>query len=277
MSTHATIWAWAQPLPPPEKLILLAMAEGANHQAQCWPTKAMLLHLTSLSEAAVSDGLKALESRSLLRREEVAGGSAKIFLVLENMVPVTQPARREVAAFVPAADLKADMEAAITIWNTMAARTAAGNPAHRLPKVIKLNDANKKRLAARLQEFGIDGWARGVFNVEHSAHCRGVNDQKWKADFTYLLQPKGSMKACNGQWPDDYEERTHGGQRTGPIGRGDQRVDRLRGFDASIRGGSPQGGGRERGGAEGGGQPGADDGGQRSAEDRPALGGPDAR
>lgn len=249
MSAIATAWAWAQTLPPEELLTLLALAEGANHQAQCWPAKAILQSLTSLGEADLMDALRSLESKGLLRRETQDGASARIFLVLQSAASVTQPARREVVPFVAPADLTSAMDQAVAVWNEMAKRTAAGHPDHRLAAVRKLNDAAKRKLAGRLKEFGVDGWRVCVESVEKNAHCRGVNDQKWRADFNYLLQPKGSMKAYNGGWPADYEERTHGGQRAGVGGRGDQRLDSLRGFDAAIRGRLAEGGRRQGGGA----------------------------
>lgn len=236
MSTFATTWAWEQiDLDAPEKLTLLALAEGANHQGQCWPAKALMMRMTGLTDTVLATVLGSLESKAVLRRAPQSSGPPIVFLRLDRASSVIQPPRQEVVAFVPSEDIAADIELAIAAWNEMAARTAQGNPGHKLAAVRKLNDANKKHLAARLKEFGLEGWISCVSAIEQSAHCRGVNDRGWRADISYLLQPKGSNKTINGGWPADYEEKTNGGQRTGPTGRGDERSDRLRSFDAATR------------------------------------------
>jgi hypothetical protein len=137
---------------------------------------------------------------------------------------------------------------AIALWNAMAEATLKGNPAHVLPMVRKLNPANRKALALRLAEFGPAGWRTCVEAVYKSAHCRGINDRGWRADISYLLQAKGSNKTVNGGWPADYVEKSNGGQRVGPSGRGERRQDRLRSLDAAVRGRLGQVDGREGGG-----------------------------
>lgn len=255
MSSAANVWAWAQRgLVPSERLVLLALADDVNHQGQCWPARAVLAQRTELSESAIGECLKALESKGLIWKEQREGKTPKIFFNLLRENPVVQvPAPREAAdVFDPPPDLVAQIDAAIGIWNQMAEATKDGHEKHVMPTVRKLNPSNRKKLAQRLKEFGLDGWTYMVAAVGNNAHCRGVNDRGWKADISYLLQPQGSNKTINGGWPADYEEKTNGGQRAGAGGRGDQRLDNLRGFDAAIRRHLASRRGREDGGQGGG-------------------------
>jgi hypothetical protein len=261
VSAAATAWAWAQPgLAADEKLVLLSLAEDANHKCQCWPSREVLHQRTGLRDELLAAALLNLREHGLVRAEAEAGKSTQYFLRLDQVASGKQ--RREVAPVEISADAASLVSEAVAYWNAMAARTARGPKEHRLSKVKVVTDTFKRKLILRLKEGGIDGWRRAVDVVEASAHCRGMNG--WRASFSYLLQAKGFSKSVNGEWPADYEEASRGGTRTatGPAGRGYERQDGLRGFDAAVRGRAAQ-------------EPGLGDGeppDRRQPE--PALGGP---
>lgn len=69
MSIKAMNWAWEQALPPNSKLILMALADAADEDGQCWPRVRVIAGKCCTSERTVQRVLKELESRSLLRVE----------------------------------------------------------------------------------------------------------------------------------------------------------------------------------------------------------------
>lgn len=78
MSVHysSAVWKW----PPPRdgssiKLVLLHLADMANHEGLCWPTQARIREETGLSHSTVNRNLTWLETRGLIAR--VAGNSAR--------------------------------------------------------------------------------------------------------------------------------------------------------------------------------------------------------
>lgn len=76
MSLYALSWAFEQPLPSNEKIVLLALADCENGETlRCDPSQTHLAALSSLSERTVRDMLKSLASRGLITR--TAQGSSR--------------------------------------------------------------------------------------------------------------------------------------------------------------------------------------------------------
>lgn len=243
MSAAATAWAWAQRgLAADDKLVLLSLAEDANHKAQCWPTRTVLVERTGLREELIAGSLLRLREQRLIFVEEARGAIPTQYFL--RLTEFTEPKKRQDVAPVDySPDVTSQIDEAVTYWAEMARRTKAGPKEHRLAVPRIVTPDMRKKLATRLKSGGLDVWKRAVDAVEHSAWCRGIGSS-WRADLSYLLQEKGFAKAANGGWAPDYDEVTRGGTRTAAPGREYERQDSLRGFDAAVRGGPAEQSGR---------------------------------
>jgi len=66
VSGEATVWAWAQEITSPTaRLVLLCLADHADEDGVCWPSQARIARKTGLSERAVRDALKVLDTDGL--------------------------------------------------------------------------------------------------------------------------------------------------------------------------------------------------------------------
>ena len=70
MSFKLAGWAWDQQLPAGEKLLLLALADTANDDGECWPGRKRLAVKCGITPRSVTSHIKALQGRGLLRVEE---------------------------------------------------------------------------------------------------------------------------------------------------------------------------------------------------------------
>ena len=70
MSFKLAGWAWDQQLPAGEKLLLLALADTANDDGECWPGRKRLAAKCGVTPRSVTSHIKALQGRGLLRVEE---------------------------------------------------------------------------------------------------------------------------------------------------------------------------------------------------------------
>lgn len=73
MSLEAMTWAWQQPLPVGQKLLLLAVADHAGEGGVCWPSQAHLARKTGFSERQVRNNLNDLVKAGVLS-VEIRGG-----------------------------------------------------------------------------------------------------------------------------------------------------------------------------------------------------------
>lgn len=69
MSVFAMSWAWEQEATAGGKLVLLAVADHADPEGECYPSRRRLAKMTGLGRSSVSRYLAALETRGLLQRE----------------------------------------------------------------------------------------------------------------------------------------------------------------------------------------------------------------
>ena len=77
MSIAALNWAWSQECPTPtSKLVLLALADKANDDGECWPGMSTVAEMAGVSVRQVSTHLARLEDEGLLvrRRKRNARG-----------------------------------------------------------------------------------------------------------------------------------------------------------------------------------------------------------
>lgn len=82
MSVHAYAWAWQQPCPDSDKLVLLAMCEFADANGLCWPSHATLARMTSRSRATVIRCIERLVANGLVLRAIGKGRSNTYRLAL---------------------------------------------------------------------------------------------------------------------------------------------------------------------------------------------------
>lgn len=69
MSVRAMAWAWEQPLPTGQKILLLALADFADEAGTCFPGQARLAAMTGQHEVTVRRNLTALEEAGLIQRQ----------------------------------------------------------------------------------------------------------------------------------------------------------------------------------------------------------------
>ena len=74
MSAKATFWAWEQSIKQGPKLVLLALADSANDDGQCWPGYGEIKRKTGInSDATIASHLRDLEAAGLVSVENRYG------------------------------------------------------------------------------------------------------------------------------------------------------------------------------------------------------------
>lgn len=91
MSLAALEWAWGIQLSPAQKLVILALADHAGDDLQCWPSFARIARRTGLSKTAIKEALNALEKAHLIDRHRDSGRHTRYRLNMINGHP-TRPA-----------------------------------------------------------------------------------------------------------------------------------------------------------------------------------------
>ena len=71
-----------------------------------------------------------------------------------------------------------------------------------LQQAAKLTPDRQRKLIARLREYGADGWAKAMSNLERSGFLRGRNPQGWRANLDFVLQPSSFGKLVDGAYAD---------------------------------------------------------------------------
>jgi len=67
-----------------------------------------------------------------------------------------------------------------------------------LPQAAKFTPDRKRKIVARLRDYGSDGWSKALANIERSSFLTGTNDRGWRADLEFLLQPSSFAKVHDG-------------------------------------------------------------------------------
>lgn len=76
----------------------------------------------------------------------------------------------------------------------------------RLPKVQILNENRKKKIAARLNDVGIEKLKEIIIDVSKSNFLSGENPRTWTADFDWIMEPRNFTKILEG----NYKNKTNG-------------------------------------------------------------------
>ena len=77
MSIKLMTRAWEMPIPTSQKMVLLALADRANDDGECWPGQAELADKCSMSPRNVIRMIEWLEERGALRSERRQTGNAR--------------------------------------------------------------------------------------------------------------------------------------------------------------------------------------------------------
>jgi hypothetical protein len=75
-----------------------------------------------------------------------------------------------------------------------------------LPKVKILTEPRKKKIAARIKEFGIDKVLSVIDETNDSRFLNGENNQNWQASFDWLIEPKNFTKILEGNYKNKSNE-----------------------------------------------------------------------
>lgn len=67
-----------------------------------------------------------------------------------------------------------------------------------LPQAAKMTPDRERKIVARLRDYGADGWARALANIDRSSFLTGINDRGWRADLDWLLTPAKFAKVHDG-------------------------------------------------------------------------------
>lgn len=221
MSFDALAWAArASGLRPAEKLVLLGLAECADrHTYEAHPSIAALVEFGGLNRKTVIAALDTLGTKGLIAETGECVGKTKqvkVYRLSLETVPKTEPSpKRNSSTFSVKQSQKRDTDTVrnniplvssnddtppkvkpihvVEAWNDLAERKG-------LPKVVKLTDARKKRLAAAIRSNSIDEFITAIAAIERSPFLCGENDRSWRADFDFLLQPKSFTKLIEGSY-----------------------------------------------------------------------------
>lgn len=70
MAHEYTTWAYKQKLPSTTKFVLVVIADRANHEGVCWPSRKDIAERTGLSERSVTRAIDELKSDGLIQVKE---------------------------------------------------------------------------------------------------------------------------------------------------------------------------------------------------------------
>lgn len=95
MSVHAMSWAFSLPVPPGEKLVLLALADRANDDGECWPGRESLATKCSMGLRTIDGHILSLQKKGLLAVEHRRDGKkikTNLYRLFVGQQPVSEPA-----------------------------------------------------------------------------------------------------------------------------------------------------------------------------------------
>lgn len=67
-----------------------------------------------------------------------------------------------------------------------------------LPKAVKLTQARKAKIKARIKQFGLDSWNEVMYMIDKSEFLQGKNNKGWRPDLDFFLQEKSFTRALEG-------------------------------------------------------------------------------
>lgn len=238
MSVKALTWAFEQVTElPVDKLVLLALADYAGHDGTCFPGQEALAKRALCSTDTVQRAIRRLMADGLLTKQrrysamghrtsdgytlEVGTTSSGLSRKLrpEHNEPKPQIAvktkphldaepkpqscgldnepllnRQEEKPPTPKGGATPfDALSAYEAWNATALRCG-------LPQASKLTPDRQRKIIARLKDYGQDGWAQALANIERSSFLTGKNDRGWTVTLDFLVKPESFSKVHDGTY-----------------------------------------------------------------------------
>lgn len=108
-------------------------------------------------------------------------------------VTVNEPSIEEVPPTPKGGPTPLDALRAFEAWNATALKCA-------LPQASKLTPDRQRKIIARLKDYGPEGWAQALTNIERSSFLTGKNDRNWTATLDFVLQPASFSKVHDGTY-----------------------------------------------------------------------------
>jgi hypothetical protein len=117
--------------------------------------------------------------------------------VVQSAIEVHSDMRKEVGLLkvvpdpppLPPSAPRGELHRAFDLYNELAKRLD-------LPQASKLTEDRARKLKARLNDYGLDGFRQVLREVELSKFLRGGSE--WRCDLDYLISPKGFSKTHDG-------------------------------------------------------------------------------
>jgi len=99
--------------------------------------------------------------------------------------------KKERREYNPPTPQRGDVDEAVEVYNGEASKLG-------LPVAKSITTDRRRKIKARLDEHGIDGWREAVGKLQESPHCLGENDRGWRADLDFVCQPKSFNRLIEG-------------------------------------------------------------------------------
>ncbi len=80
MSTQIMAQCWPIKISPTQKSVLISLADNADDNGECWPSQTTIADRTCLSERAVRDAIKGLESLGYVVADRTNGRHTRYFI-----------------------------------------------------------------------------------------------------------------------------------------------------------------------------------------------------
>ena len=234
MSTIIMSACWPlQGMSPPQKSVLISLADNASDEGVCWPSINTIGVRTCLSERAVRGALRWLEEAGVLVSNQRYGRSTWYTITPAGYAPCTKcppaadaPSPRQEVPDTPAAAAprtvkepsiepsplvggdeslkiskpKCDPQAIVDLFN----KTLPG-----LPQVAMLTKDRKTKIGARWSESDVhqdlDFWADFFALVGESEFLMGKGEARngakpFRATFDWLIAPSNFVKVVEGNY-----------------------------------------------------------------------------
>ena len=224
---------WELTLPDSDKLVLLALADSANDDGQCWPSIATLARKCSKDARTVERVLKRLRDAGHVERVERPGLS-NIWRVTprHDAAPGTMPPRHDAVPTPrhddggtprhdaaqtirePSNNHQSDVGAAdatpieiddersgeppLTAEEVLEAwNHTAGEIG--LPKA-RLTPQRRRKLVPLIRSHTLEDFTEAIQAIKRSPFLRGENNRAWRADFDFFVQPSSFTKLIEGSY-----------------------------------------------------------------------------
>lgn len=224
MSIRVMSSVWELSLSSTEKLVLLALADCANDEGECWPSIATIGRKAGIGERSVQRSIQSLKDAGHLSRREVPGRGCRYTIhprhsaTPATVAPVTnetppppqchptpatvapkpsmnhqEPSKLEPKGSCASADAPGlKPEHVVEVWNEHAPRLGK-------PTVRNLTPERRQLLKARIGQYPLDDFHAVFGKIEMSAFLRG--DTGWRGcTFDWVFKKANFQKILEGNY-----------------------------------------------------------------------------